>query len=211
MLSKTLVTNQKEEIKTYLKKNIDKETVLIELYPEKNEYLIDQIRQIQKEIKYFNPKKRIYVLYDFFRSSIEFQNAFLKILEEPPKDVGFILITDSLYYLLPTIISRTKVINLKKDQLNIVDERLKKIIAAMKDGQLKLIAIKDKQQAKEVILSLISFYRKGLAKNLKSGLILKQLIKNLSFLENNNLNPQLTIDNLLIFIYKNSYNQFKNA
>lgn len=37
-------------------------------------------------------------------------NAFLKLLEEPPKDVVFLLVTDRINHLLPTILSRCQLI-----------------------------------------------------------------------------------------------------
>jgi len=215
MQSIILLTDQNEEVDNFIKKNFSNKDIIISVFPEKTEYSINQIRLIQKEVKYFNHKKRIYVFFNFHLSSSEAQNAFLKLLEEPPSNVIFILTTSNIYSLLPTIVSRTKIINLKKTNKNAennFDKNIGKIIEKIKKGQLNLIKVNDKDSAKNITLSLINFFKTRLfiAADLKAYIILKELIKKFSLLNNNNLNPQLTVDNLLIFIYK-CYNENKNG
>jgi len=208
MQSIIILTNEKKEVEKFLKKNFSKEDIIVYLSPEKNEYSINQIRCLQEEVKYFNPKNRVYVFYDFERSSLESQNAFLKLLEEPPLNVYFLLVCQNLYQLLPTISSRAKVINLKKNEENKENEKIKKLIEMIKRGQLFFIDITDRNQAREMILFLIYYFKKELRYNLRVYPILKEAIKNLFLLEHNYVNPQLTFDHLLIFIYK-CYNEIK--
>jgi len=205
-----LVTNEEKQLSKFLEKNFSKEYIIVSLFPEKTEYSINQIRFIQKEVKYFNPKKRAYIFFEFHRSSKEAQNAFLKLLEEPPINVIFIMVTASLYFLLPTIISRAKIINLRTEQKANIDKNIKKTIEKIKKGYLRFIRVDDRNKAKDIILSIIYFFKNRLLEDTKSYLILKQLLKNLSLLEKNNLNPQITLDNLLIFIYK-CYNENNNG
>ena len=208
MQSIIILTNEKKEVEKFLKKNFSKEDIIVYLSPEKNEYSINQIRCLQEEVKYFNPKNRVYVFYDFERSSLESQNAFLKLLEEPPLNVYFLLVCQNLYQLLPTISSRAKVINLKKNEENKENEKIEKLIEMIKRGQLFFIDITDRNQAREMILFLIYYFKKELRYNLRVYPILKEAIKNLFLLEHNYVNPQLTFDHLLIFIYK-CYNEIK--
>jgi len=74
----------------------------------KNEF---QLLQAQKAIKeaYIadNETKYICLCGDNFR--VEAQNSLLKVLEEPPKNIIFIIITISKNSLLPTILSRVQV------------------------------------------------------------------------------------------------------
>ena len=57
-------------------------------------------------LKSFENKGKVIIFIDAHRFKIEAENAFLKILEEPPKGVTYILITPKADQLLPTIISR---------------------------------------------------------------------------------------------------------
>lgn len=50
--------------------------------------------------------KRVFIIYDAHKMTIQAQNALLKMLEEPPLHVVFILITENENMLLATIISR---------------------------------------------------------------------------------------------------------
>jgi len=202
MQSMILLTKEKECVDEFLKKNFSKDDIITFLYPEKNEYSINQIRSLQQEVKYFNPKKRIYVFYEFERSSLESQNAFLKLLEEPPSSVYFILACQNLYRLLPTVISRAKVIDLKNKAEEKENEKIEKVIEKIKKGELFFVDVTDRNEAKELTLFLIYYFKKELKGDLKVYQILKEAVKNLFLLENNYLNPQLTLDNLLIFIYK---------
>jgi len=208
MQSTILLVSEKKDIEEFLKKNFSKEDIIVSLSPEKNEYSINQIRSLQQEVKYFNPKKRIYVFYEFERSSLESQNAFLKLLEEPPSNVYFILVCQNLYRLLPTVVSRAKVIDLKNKAEEKENEKIEKVIEKIKKGELFFVDVTDRNEAKELILFLIYYFKKELKRDLKVYQILKEAVKNLFLLENNYLNPQLTFDNLLIFIYK-CYNEIK--
>ena len=208
MQSTILLVSEKKDTEEFLRKNFSKEDIIVSLSPKKNEYSINQIRTLQQEVKYFNPKKRIYVFYEFERSSLESQNAFLKLLEEPPSSVYFILVCQNLYRLLPTVISRAKVIDLKNKAEEKENEKIEKVIEKIKKGELFFVDVTDRNEAKELTLFLIYYFKKELKDDLKVYQILKEAVKNLFLLENNYLNPQLMFDNLLIFIYK-CYNEIK--
>ena len=76
---------------------------------------IDQIRELSKDA-YILPNDSDAKVYIFENADSVFsevvQNAFLKLLEEPPAGVYFILLCQSAKGLLPTIISRCSLINL---------------------------------------------------------------------------------------------------
>lgn len=205
MIPILLISDNKKEMADYLEKIKDKNNLFIEILPQKTEYSIDQIREIQKETKVFNPQKRIYLLENFQKSSLEAQNAFLKLLEEPPKNVQFILTVNSQYKLLPTILSRAKIISLTKNKAMMVEAKLSKIfdLSSRKTSTLPLmIEVKSREETRDVLWQMLTFFREKLAGDINASSILKEVLKNLNLLENNNLNPQLTIDHLLIFIYK---------
>ena len=58
-------------------------------------------------------KRRVYVIDEADKMSIQAQNAFLKLLEEPNRFVSFIMTSHAPQKLLPTIISRVQRIHIK--------------------------------------------------------------------------------------------------
>lgn len=81
--------------------------------PVKSSIKIEQIREMRKEIilKPFKNKKKIYIIDQAEKMTIEASNCLLKTIEEPPGYAIIILICSKIDTLLPTIISRCQVIN----------------------------------------------------------------------------------------------------
>jgi replication-associated recombination protein RarA len=79
-----------------------------------NSISIEMIRNLQKflQLKTIGtaPLRRAVIIEHAQALTTEAQNAFLKLLEEPPADTLMILTVDSPRSLLPTILSRTQVI-----------------------------------------------------------------------------------------------------
>jgi len=73
---------------------------------------ITQIRKLQEDISYrpYEGRKKVFIINNAHQMNLESANAFLKTLEEPPQDSIIILITDRQALLLPTIISRCRII-----------------------------------------------------------------------------------------------------
>lgn len=69
---------------------------------------IDQVREVQRDavIKPFEAECKVYVIEEIERMTKEASNALLKILEEPPNGVMFILTASNLSSVLDTISSR---------------------------------------------------------------------------------------------------------
>ena len=121
----------------------------------KNEF---QLLQAQKAIKeaYIadNETKYICLCGDSFR--IEAQNSLLKVLEEPPKNIVFIIITISKNAILPTILSRVQVKYNKSKKiveefaLNVQKLELKDIYKYLKENQRI-----SKSEAKNVVESIL--------------------------------------------------------
>lgn len=107
---------------------------------EKDEFQIEQANKTLKEAYIAsNETKYLFLCGATFR--VEAQNALLKILEEPPKNIVFILLVSSKNSLLPTIYSRLPYKNLKKVvekddiELNIKKLDLKDIYTFVKNNQ----------------------------------------------------------------------------
>lgn len=200
MIPILLISHSKHALKRFLdEKNKEEKTITIFLSPEKTEYSIDQIREITKEVSIDQPLKQMYVLQDFDSSSLEAQNAFLKLLEEPPDNVEFILVVSNPYILLPTIISRTKIVRLDKRKENILDTKVFKVIKSLDFGSF-LVSSKD--ECLILLVQICLFFRERYLEDPKSTSIMKEVLTVYRFVQNNNVNPQLALDHLLIFISK---------
>jgi len=126
--------------------------------PEKNIGIatIRNIKTFLNKKAWEGKKIKLVVVFDAQAMSIEAQNAFLKTLEEPPGSCQIILIAQDKANLLPTIISRTKVIQLveaEQENFDTVWQEWQKIVD--KDLGEKIVFADEKgKQAKEWLLSL---------------------------------------------------------
>ena len=90
---------------------------LIERLPDKKNISIEQIRELKHEaiLTGFSEGTRVFIINNAEKMSPEAANSFLKILEEPPRDVCFFLVTSTPEALPETILSR--VLRLKFNDL----------------------------------------------------------------------------------------------
>ncbi len=121
----------------------------------KNDFLITHAKQAIKE-SYIAVNGTKYILLGGDRFNVEAQNALLKVLEEPPLNIIFVLITTSKSAILPTILSRmphkylkTKQ-QIKKFPLEISRLNLKDLYTFLKQNQRI-----GKNEAKELIESIM--------------------------------------------------------
>lgn len=76
-------------------------------------YAIEYFRSGIRPVAYLKPNegyRKVIIITEIERMKKESSNAFLKLLEEPPPNVMFILTTENINALLPTIISRCQVL-----------------------------------------------------------------------------------------------------
>jgi DNA polymerase-3 subunit delta' len=94
--------------------------------PDGNQIKIDQIRDLQEWIA-LKPTGRfkVAIIDQAEKMNIQAQNALLKTLEEPPSYAVFILILENRGQVLPTILSRCRIIEFGKLKPQEVDEILK--------------------------------------------------------------------------------------
>lgn len=72
---------------------------------------IDQVRGLQQEVALtpYYGKGRVFIIEEAERMTAQAANSLLKLLEEPPAGTVFILTASSPYALLPTIVSRCRI------------------------------------------------------------------------------------------------------
>ena len=89
-------------------RNLHPDITTVNKLPNKRYFTIDLIRNLKFDVVVTpnEAQKKAYILNEAHLMNADAQNAFLKILEEPPPHVVFILNTDYSVKLLPTILSR---------------------------------------------------------------------------------------------------------
>ncbi len=97
-------------------------------YPESGKkLLVEDAEKILEEstLAPVEGEKKLFVLGDFAEANVQTQNKLLKVLEEPPKGVYFLLGTTSTFPVLPTVLSRTK-------SLEITDFSVEEVAACLR-------------------------------------------------------------------------------
>ena len=87
---------------------------ILNIYPEQDRKAVnvEQVRQV-RESAFIYPGEldfKVFIIHDCDFMLAPAQNALLKILEEPPKSCGFVLVCSNLSTLLPTIRSRCRIV-----------------------------------------------------------------------------------------------------
>ena len=111
-----------------LKKEIGKENVDAIHYRNKKASIgVSEVRDIIEEVykRPYEGDKKVIVIYDAEKLTVQAQNALLKTIEEPPNGVYILLLTTSLESLLDTIKSRCQIYKLtplnKEEMINFIN------------------------------------------------------------------------------------------
>jgi DNA polymerase-3 subunit delta' len=142
-LSKIIVTNDLEKLVEEI--NADEKIVV-------DEFKVEHVNLL-KEISYLTSKNKKVILIAAKKYNLISQNALLKILEEPPKNTDFILVTTSKYGIIDTIKSRLPIEIKKYDIKKEININLRKI-----NNELILKLLKEdfqKDEIKFIIYKLI--------------------------------------------------------
>ncbi|MBR2330682.1 MAG: hypothetical protein IKA40_05490 [Clostridia bacterium] len=74
--------------------------------------------------------KKLFIVIDFAEANIPSQNKLLKLLEQPPEGVMFLLCATSVYPVLPTVLSRVEKLEIPPFSVECVAECLKRVYGA---------------------------------------------------------------------------------
>lgn len=123
---------------------------------------VDQIRALRLEafIKPHAAMRRVFIIKEAELMNEPSQNALLKVLEEPPKNVVFILVVSSRTLLLPTVISRCTLLSEKKVEAGSADETAQEFLnLALKGKEYEILSLlqpleKDRRATENFFLNL---------------------------------------------------------
>ena len=184
---------------------------------------IEEIRNLQKKIalKPFSDSQKICLILEAQNLTLEAQNSFLKILEEPPKDTQILLSLPEASLLIPTVVSRCQLINLSRTIEQIEDEEKEKLadffikIISLNSGERlaeieKEEFLKDRSLAINLMDKLTLLIRTAIlgkyftSKNQSFGLSnfqylnVLRLLNKTKFCLSSNCNIRLTVENFLL-------------
>jgi DNA polymerase III subunit delta' len=93
---------------------------------ESSQIKITAIRALQEDINYrpYEGRKKVFIINNAQQLNLESSNAFLKTLEEPPRDSLIVLVTDRPAALLPTIRSRCRVVKFYPMERRVLQDSL---------------------------------------------------------------------------------------
>lgn len=153
----------------------DNQPDIIKITHEKpNTISVDDIRaQINNDvaIKPYSSPYKVYIMNEAEKMTIQAQNAILKTLEEPPEYAVILLLTTNVNSLLPTILSRCVVLNMKPvaddlvrkflmEELQIPDYKAEVCVAFARGnvGRAKVLASSEEfDNVKAEALSLLKY------------------------------------------------------
>jgi DNA polymerase-3 subunit gamma/tau len=93
---------------------------------------IDEIRELRDKVNLAPTagRMKVYIIDEVHMLTTEAFNALLKMLEEPPEHVVFVLATTEKYKVLPTIISRCQSFDFRRPGVSLLVEKLREIAEA---------------------------------------------------------------------------------
>lgn len=151
----------------------DREYVDIVKYrPKKSSFGVDDVREIISEVnkKPYEVNKKVIIIYDGEKLTVQAQNALLKTIEEPPKGVYIMLLSSNSEIILDTIKSRCQIHKLSplskvdmerfiKENLNVKDEAKINTLLAFSEGipgkATKFINDKSFGEIREIVIQLL--------------------------------------------------------
>lgn len=164
---------------------------VIMIKPEKDELTVDQIHLLRKDIQYVFKEKILVAIVALDASSNEVQNSLLKCLEEESERIQFLFVVKNPTRLLPTILSRCTII-----PHNLGEQVEKKVNSYENYFSFQNNSECTKEQAIEKIDTFIQHSK------LKNHAVLRKILDIRKLVIDNNVNPILALDHILLFLSK---------
>lgn len=170
---------------------------------------VDDIRlQVNADIqvKPYNSPYKVYIINDADKLTEQAQNALLKTMEEPPEYAVILLLVSNISVILPTILSRSVVLNLKTIEKQLIKDYLMKqhhvpdymanVASGFSGGNvgkaIKYATSEDFEQMKSNVLHILKYI---------DQMELYEIVSGLKFLTANKNNIEDYID-LMIMWYR---------
>lgn len=164
---------------------------------------IDDVRELSRMLKLSSKDRRTFLFENIDEATLETMNAFLKLLEEPNPGTSYILTAKSTGKIIPTVLSRVKMIK-TKEQSDANPQKYKSFINKTLSEKLRIIdSIKKRDEAQSYLQGLIDSAHQGLINNtaekVQASRFIKQALMSKDHInKNGNVNLHLSKFVLLI-------------
>lgn len=173
---------------------------------------IETVRELSASLSYgsYEGKLQVVAIFAVDKASIPAQNALLKLLEEPPQNTLIFLTVDAIDAVLPTILSRTKIQRLNKNDIQKYDFDISKYVLIYNEissySYRQVIDLaneySERPQALELVKCLLQIAHKDLGSNpIVSKRCLYALVSAQQQLEQN-VNIKLVLEQLFFTLKK---------
>jgi len=160
---------------------------------------IEEVRNLNLFVKLSFEKPTTIIIKDIEKATEEALNAFLKNLEEPQKNLTYILLARSEEKLIPTIVSRCQVIRVRGKEKADTNQKEIQDFLEMSTGEkfAYLEKIKDRKEAIDFIEKIILFWHKFLVTGENDSKTISEYLKiaektHKNLTANGNVSLQLT-------------------
>jgi len=170
------------------------EAYITRIFPEKEELVVNQIKQLGALTRLSSAQLSLISIVGLDFSSDEVQNKLLKSLEELSERFEFLIFVYHPERLLPTIKSRCAIVNLCKP------------VSVIKNSEIAPTVFfsfsSNSDISRELAIQKIDdFLSHAILKDLQS---VKHILHIRSLIENNNVDPSMGLDSILLFLTKHS-------
>lgn len=120
----------------------------------------EQMDDLQAEfsMKSVSSNRKVYIINGAHNLNAAASNSILKFLEEPEEGIVAILVTDNIYNVLGTIVSRCQVINLNNNE-TYTDNMLSNVANKLYDESVKIDEFINNSESSSKILNVINFIK----------------------------------------------------
>jgi len=159
---------------------------------------VEEVRNLNSFVRLKVDKPTAIIIKDIEDATSEALNALLKNLEEPQKNLSFILITSFLYKVLPTISSRCQIIRAAVSQPTQANEEVKRFLEMPTADKLAYAdTLKGREEAAAFIEQIILYTHQLLHKQGSNYRTILPILKNaqstlLALEANGNVLAQMT-------------------
>jgi len=161
-----LVGTNKKEIEERIRKEAKDTSSRVIYYPSQK---ISDVKEIASFTRLSRNEPILIVCEDVNTASLEALNAFLKILEDPGENISFALTAENTNQVLPTIVSRCRVIKIgNKDLSEKTADKVERFLKSPSQKRLHMLEkIKTREQALSLVQSTMSYTHTNLKENPK--------------------------------------------
>lgn len=114
----------------------------VEFNDEGESIKIEEVRKIIERLSMTRQSRyKILLIQRLERMGIEAANSFLKILEEPPSKTVFIMTTNNVRLILPTILSRVRIVKFSSVSVQYLKDKLRELYPGSEEETLNTVSL----------------------------------------------------------------------